>query len=86
MSRFHFQLISQPSISNGMKPNHATATRADAVKRKCCGSVRRILDAIAATPYRDIERDIQRVTNGTEHLSDEVERRIAQHLMRNSSF
>jgi hypothetical protein len=49
--------------------------------------LRRIFDAVIEARQRDAERDIRRLigwSNGP--LSDEFERRITEHLMRNSSF
>jgi len=87
MTRFRFQLISQRSISAGMNYDCATSTAADAVDHEPRGFLHRILDAVTETRHRDMEREIQRVIGRSgEHLSDEIERRIAEHLMRNSSF
>jgi len=87
MSRFRFQLFFQRSISTGMKCDRAKDITADAADRRFNGFVRRILDKVTETRHRDMDRKIERVISlSGEHLSDEVERRIAQHLMRNSSF
>ena len=56
-------------------------------RRKRRSRLRRIFDAVIEARQRDAERDIRRLigwSNGT--LSDELERRITEHLMRNSSF
>ena len=87
MSRFRFRLISQLSISAGMKCECSTGTTADAVNYGRRDFLHRILDAVTETHHRGMEREIERVIGRSgEHLSDEIERRIAQQLMRNSSF
>ncbi len=56
-------------------------------RRKRRSRLRRIFDAVIEARQRDAERDIRRLigwSNGP--LSDELERRITEHLMRNSSF
>ena len=56
-------------------------------RRKRRSRLRRIFDTIMEARQRDAERDIRRLigwSNGP--LSDEFERRITEHLMRNSSF
>jgi hypothetical protein len=67
------------------KPAASTAVRA---VRKNLGSVlRRIIDDAEDARYRDVQREVQRlIGHSGGHWSDEIERRITQHLMRNSSF
>ena len=49
--------------------------------------LRRIFDAVIEARQRDAERDIRRLIGWSDGpLSDEFERRITEHLMRNSSF
>ena len=49
--------------------------------------LRRIFDAVIEARQRDAERDIRRLIGRSDGpLSDELERRITEHLMRNSSF
>jgi hypothetical protein len=49
--------------------------------------LRRLFDAVIETRQRDAERDIRRLIGWSDGpLSDEFERRITEHLMRNSSF
>ena len=56
-------------------------------RRKRRGRLRRIFDAIIEARQRDAERDIRRLIGWSDGpLSDELERRITEHLMRNSSF
>ena len=56
-------------------------------RRKRRGRLRRIFDAIIEARQRDAERDIRRQIGWSDgRLSDEFERRITEHLMRNSSF
>ena len=56
-------------------------------RRKRRGRLRRIFDAIIEARQRDAERDIRRLIGWSDgRLSDEFERRITEHLMRNSSF
>jgi len=56
-------------------------------RRKRRGRFRRIFDAIIEARQRDAERDIRRLIGWSDGpLSDEFERRINEHLMRNSSF
>ena len=56
-------------------------------RRKRRGRLRRIFDAIIEAHRRDAERDIRRLIGWSDGpLSDEFERRINEHLMRNSSF
>jgi hypothetical protein len=55
--------------------------------RKRGSRLRRIFDAVIEARQRDAERDIRRLIGWSEGpLSDELERRITEHLMRNSSF
>jgi hypothetical protein len=55
--------------------------------RKRRSRLRRIFDAIIEARQRDAERDIRRLIGWSDGpLSDELERRITEHLMRNSSF
>jgi hypothetical protein len=45
------------------------------------------LDAVIEARQRDAERDIRRLIGWSDGpLSDELERRITEHLMHNSSF
>ncbi len=47
----------------------------------------RIFDAVIEARQRDAERDIRRLIGWSDGpLTDEFERRITEHLMRNSSF
>ena len=56
-------------------------------RRKRRSRLRRIFDAIIEARQRDAERDIRRLIGWSDgRLSDELERRITEHLMRNSSF
>ena len=56
-------------------------------RRKRRSRFRRIFDAIIEARQRDAERDIRRLIGWSDGpLSDELERRITEHLMRNSSF
>ena len=56
-------------------------------RRKRRSRLRRIFDAIMEAHQRDAERDIRRLIGWSDGpLSDELERRITEHLMRNSSF
>jgi len=49
--------------------------------------MRRIFDDAEDARYRDMQRDIERViAQSGGPLSDEIERRIAERLTRNSSF
>ena len=55
--------------------------------RKRPSRLRRIFDTIIEARQRDAERDIRRLIGWSDGpLSDELERRITAHLMRNSSF
>jgi hypothetical protein len=55
--------------------------------RKRRSRLRRIFDAVIEARQRDAERDIRRLIGWSDGpLSDEFERRITEHLMRNSSF
>jgi hypothetical protein len=66
-----------------MKQDSTINIARSAVRQYVRGVLRRILDGADGERCRDIERVIGR-SNG--YLTDEVERRVAQHLMRNSSF
>ena len=56
-------------------------------RRKCSSRLRQILDAVLEARQREAERDIRRLIGWSDGpLSDEFERRINEHLMRNSSF
>ena len=56
-------------------------------RRKRRSRLRRIFDTILEARQRDAERDIRRLIGWSDGpLSDEFERRINEHLMRNSSF
>ena len=56
-------------------------------RRKRRSLLRRIFDAVMEARQRDAERDIRRLIGWSDGpLSDEFERRITEHLMRNSSF
>jgi hypothetical protein len=55
--------------------------------RKRRSRLRRIFDAVIEARQRDAERHIRRLIGWSDGpLSDEFERRITEHLMRNSSF
>ena len=56
-------------------------------RRKRHSRLRRIFDAVMQARQRDAERDIRRLIGWWDGpLSDELERRVTEHLMRNSSF
>jgi hypothetical protein len=56
-------------------------------RRERRGRLRRIFDAVMEARQRDVERDIRRLIGCSDGaLSDELDRRITEHLMRNSSF
>ena len=69
-------------------------------RRERRGRLRRIFDAVMEARQRDAERDIRHLIGCSDGplsvrhligcsdgpLSDELERRITEHLMRNSSF
>jgi hypothetical protein len=56
-------------------------------RRKRRSLLRRIFDASIEARQRDAERDVRRLIGWSDGpLSDEFERRITEHLMRNSSF
>ncbi len=56
-------------------------------RRKRRSRLRRIFDAIMEARQRNAEHDIRRLIGWSDGpLSDEFERRITAHLMRNSSF
>ena len=67
---------------------HSVINIAVSAVRQCFrGVLRSILDGAYEARCRDIHRDIERVIGRSDgYLTDEVERRITQHLMRNSSF
>jgi hypothetical protein len=55
--------------------------------RKRRSRLRRIFDAVIEARQRDEEREIRRLVGWSDgSLSDEFERQITEHLMRNSSF
>jgi hypothetical protein len=66
-----------------MKRHSAIDAAVRAVRQYVRGVLRGILDGAYEARCRDIEHVIGR-SDG--HLTDEIERRIAQHLMRNSDF
>ena len=56
-------------------------------RRQRRSRLRRIFDAVIEARQRHAERDIRRLIGWSDGpLSDEFERRITEHLMRNSSF
>ena len=56
-------------------------------RRKRRSLLRRIFDAVMEARQRDSERDFRRLIGWSDGpLSDEFERRINEHPMRNSSF
>ena len=60
---------------------------APSAKRRRRSFLRWIVDAIMEPRWRDTEREIRRLIGSSAGpLSDEMERRIDRHLMRNSSF
>jgi hypothetical protein len=68
------------------KKNFMDATALSA-KRRRRSLLRWIVDAIMEARWRDTEREIRRLIGSSAGpLSDEMERRIDRHLMRNSSF
>jgi ribose 5-phosphate isomerase len=66
-----------------MKRHSATNTAVRAVRQHVGGVLRRILDGADEARCRDIERMIGG-SGGC--LTDEIERRITEYLMRNPSF
>jgi hypothetical protein len=70
-----------------MKLKLATSTALSAVRKTLGGVLRHIFDDAEDARCRDMEREIERlITQSGGHLSDEMERRIEQRLMRSSSF
>ena len=68
------------------RKNSMDAT-APSAKRRRRSLLRCIVDAIMEARRRDTEREILRLIGSSAGpLSDEMERRIDRHLMRNSSF
>jgi hypothetical protein len=58
-----------------------------AVRKAFGGVLRHILDDAEDARYRDTQRDIERLIGQSGGLfSDEIERRIAEHLGRHSSL
>jgi len=70
-----------------MKPQRVTGTVVRIIRRSFDAVMRRIFDDAEDARYRDMQRDIERViAQSGGPLSDEIERRIAERLTRNSSF
>jgi hypothetical protein len=68
------------------RKNSMDAT-APSAKRRRRSLLHWIFDAIMEAQWRATEREIQRlIGSSVGPLSDEMERRIDRHLMRNSSF
>lgn len=67
-----------------MKSKSATRTAAGAIRKSLGAVLNHILDNAEDARYRDMEREIGRLIDQSGgHFSDETERRITQHLMRN---
>jgi len=70
-----------------MKSRSATNTAAGAVRKSLGAVLSHILDHAEDARYRDMQREIRRLIDQSGgHFSDEIERRIARHLMGNSRF
>jgi len=70
-----------------MKPQRGTGAAVRVIRRSFGAVVRRIFDDAEDARYRDMQRDIERlIPQSGGPLSDEIERRIAERLTRNSSF
>ena len=70
-----------------MKPQRAINTAARAVRKGLGAVLRHIFDGAEDARYRDMQQEIQRLIGQSGgHFSDETERRIEQHLMRNSRY
>ena len=70
-----------------MKRHSAINTAVTTVRQYVRGVLRHILDSAYEARCREIDRDIERVIGPSDgYLTDEVERRITEHLMRNSSY
>jgi hypothetical protein len=70
-----------------VKLQRAISTATRAIRRTVGVVLRRIFDDAEDARYRDMERDIRSLIDQSDgHLSDEIERRIARRLMRNSGF
>jgi len=70
-----------------MKPQRITGTAIRVIRRSFDAVMRRIFDDAEDARYRDMQRDIERlIAQSGGPLSDEIERRIAERLTRNSSF
>ncbi len=70
-----------------MKLKLATSTAVRAVRKTLGGVLRHIFDDAEDARYRHMQREIQRlIAQSGGHLSDEMERRIVERVMRNSSF
>jgi len=54
--------------------------------KRHCSRLRRIFDAVVEGRQRKAEQDVRHLIGRSDgHLCDEIERRITEHLMRNSS-
>ena len=70
-----------------MKLELATGATVRAVRKTLGGALRHIFDGAEDARYRDMEREIERlIAQSGGHWSDEMERRIAERLTRNSSL
>jgi hypothetical protein len=70
-----------------MRRKISTYETAPPAWRKRRSRLRQIFDAVIEARQRDAERNIPRLIGWSDGpLSDEFERRITEHLMRNSSF
>ena len=70
-----------------MKSQSATSTAVGAIRKSLGAVLNHIFDGAGDARYRDMEREIRRLIDQSGgHFSDEIERRIEQHLMGNSRF
>lgn len=70
-----------------MKRHRTTSTAVRAVRQRLGAVLCRILDEVVEAHYRDMQREIQRLTGRSDgHLTDEIERRITHHIMRHPRF
>lgn len=70
-----------------MKSQSVTSTAVGAIRKSLGAVLNHILDDAEDARYRDMQREIRHLIDQSGgHFSDEIERRIEQHLMRNSHF
>ena len=70
-----------------MKSQRAISTAVRAIRKSVGAVLRHVFDDAEDARYRDMQRDIEHLIGQSGgQFSDETERRIARHLMRNSSF